>query len=229
MFKNTFFHCSNSSFRGNKKDERQRSYINLNSKRFTLGICPTFSFLFGLPLSKETPPRVLTLAFLFTGISGMPRLTGGPQCTQWVRLESLPNRTWLRDKVARSYVCLNFSVLFSLIQILNSFESCLIPQLSSSPPDVEAMRIYLILPECPLLQDSKYYITLTIPLAMAILRLDTNPSKVLGEFAKFYTCGFVLFILIGVTSGSWWFALQESICCHLISLTFNLLLFTVNF
>ncbi|XP_069341457.1 probable E3 ubiquitin-protein ligase HERC3 isoform X4 [Eulemur rufifrons] len=67
-----------------------------------------------------------------------------------------------------------------LEQILNSFESCLIPQLSSSPPDVEAMRIYLILPEFPLLQDSKYYITLTIPLAMAILRLDTNPSKVLA-------------------------------------------------
>lgn len=70
-----------------------------------------------------------------------------------------------------------------LEQILNSFESCLIPQLSSSPPDVEAMRIYLILPEFPLLQDSKYYITLTIPLAMAILRLDTNPSKVLGQLS----------------------------------------------
>ncbi|XP_062963461.1 probable E3 ubiquitin-protein ligase HERC3 isoform X1 [Cynocephalus volans] len=69
-----------------------------------------------------------------------------------------------------------------LEQILNSFESCLIPQLSSSPPDVEAMRIYLILPEFPLLQDSKYYVTLTIPLAMAILRLDTNPSKVLDNW-----------------------------------------------
>ncbi|KAM5255293.1 putative E3 ubiquitin-protein ligase HERC3 isoform 3-T3 [Ctenodactylus gundi] len=69
-----------------------------------------------------------------------------------------------------------------LEQILNSFESCLIPQLSRSPPDVEAMRIYLILPEFPLLQDSKYYITLTIPLAMAILRLDTNPSKVLDNW-----------------------------------------------
>ncbi|XP_048189788.1 probable E3 ubiquitin-protein ligase HERC3 isoform X1 [Perognathus longimembris pacificus] len=69
-----------------------------------------------------------------------------------------------------------------LEQILNSFESCLIPQLSSSPPDVEAMRIYLILPEFPLLQDSKYYITLTIPLAMAILRLDANPSKVLDNW-----------------------------------------------
>lgn len=56
----------------------------------------------------------------------------------------------------------------------------LIPQLPRSPPDVEAMRIYLILSEYPALQDSKNYIRLTIPLAMAILRLDANPSKVLG-------------------------------------------------
>uniref|UniRef100_A0A6I8RUR2 HECT and RLD domain containing E3 ubiquitin protein ligase 3 n=1 Tax=Xenopus tropicalis TaxID=8364 RepID=A0A6I8RUR2_XENTR len=69
-----------------------------------------------------------------------------------------------------------------LEQILKGFESFLIPQLSSSPPDVEAMRIYIILPEFPLLQDSKYYITLTLPLAMAILRLDTNPSKVLDNW-----------------------------------------------
>lgn len=127
-----------------------------------------------------------------------------PQCLahrrssviQCVRIENLLNSIWIRDGVTRSHVCLNCSMLFSLAQILNSFESCLIPQLSSSPPDVEAMRIYLILPEFPLLQDSKYYITLTIPLAMAILRLDTNPSKVLGEFAIFSTSGFVLFILL---------------------------------
>ncbi|XP_063314711.1 probable E3 ubiquitin-protein ligase HERC3 isoform X1 [Pelobates fuscus] len=69
-----------------------------------------------------------------------------------------------------------------LEQIIKGFESFLIPQLPSSPPDVEAMRIYLILPEFPLLQDSKYYITLTLPLAMAILRLDANPSKVLDNW-----------------------------------------------
>ncbi|KAL7982104.1 hypothetical protein Chor_001161 [Crotalus horridus] len=67
-------------------------------------------------------------------------------------------------------------------QILKSFESFLIPQLPSSPPDVEAMRIYLILPEFPLFQDSKYYVTLTLPLATAILRLDKNPSKVLENW-----------------------------------------------
>ncbi|MBN3297180.1 HERC3 ligase, partial [Amia calva] len=75
-----------------------------------------------------------------------------------------------------------------LEQATKSFESLLIPQLPCSPPDVEAMRIYLILSECPVLQDSKYYITLTIPLAMAILRLDTNPSKVLDNWWSLVDC-----------------------------------------
>lgn len=66
------------------------------------------------------------------------------------------------------------------VKATKSFESLLIPQLPRSPPDVEAMRIYLILSEYPALLDSKNYIRLTIPLAMAILRLDANPSKVLG-------------------------------------------------
>uniref|UniRef100_A0A8C1C6B5 HECT and RLD domain containing E3 ubiquitin protein ligase 3 n=1 Tax=Cyprinus carpio carpio TaxID=630221 RepID=A0A8C1C6B5_CYPCA len=69
-----------------------------------------------------------------------------------------------------------------------SFESLLIPQLTCSPPDVEAMRIYLILSECPALQDSKNYISLTIPLAMAILRLDANPSKVLDNWWSLMDC-----------------------------------------
>uniref|UniRef100_A0A8C2JD51 HECT and RLD domain containing E3 ubiquitin protein ligase 3 n=1 Tax=Cyprinus carpio TaxID=7962 RepID=A0A8C2JD51_CYPCA len=68
------------------------------------------------------------------------------------------------------------------------FESLLIPQLPCSPPDVEAMRIYLILSECPALQDSKNYISLTIPLAMAILRLDANPSKVLDNWWSLMDC-----------------------------------------
>uniref|UniRef100_A0A3B3ZGV1 HECT domain-containing protein n=1 Tax=Periophthalmus magnuspinnatus TaxID=409849 RepID=A0A3B3ZGV1_9GOBI len=73
-----------------------------------------------------------------------------------------------------------FSAL--LEQATKSFENLLIPQLPSSPPDVEAMRIYLILSECPLMHDSKNFIRLTIPFAIAILRLDTNPSKVLDNW-----------------------------------------------
>ncbi|XP_063773192.1 probable E3 ubiquitin-protein ligase HERC3 isoform X2 [Pseudophryne corroboree] len=88
-----------------------------------------------------------------------------------------------------------------LEQILKGFESFLIPQLSSSPPDVEAMRIYLILPEFPLLQDSKYYITLTLPLAMAILRLDANPSKVLDNWWS-QVCPNYFFKLIDLYKGA---------------------------
>uniref|UniRef100_A0A7N9AQC3 HECT and RLD domain containing E3 ubiquitin protein ligase 3 n=1 Tax=Mastacembelus armatus TaxID=205130 RepID=A0A7N9AQC3_9TELE len=75
-----------------------------------------------------------------------------------------------------------FSGLLEQVIATKSFESLLIPQLPRSPPDVEAMRIYLILSEYPALHDSKNYIRLTIPLAMAILRLDANPSKVLDNW-----------------------------------------------
>ncbi|XP_067105977.1 probable E3 ubiquitin-protein ligase HERC3 isoform X1 [Osmerus mordax] len=69
-----------------------------------------------------------------------------------------------------------------LEQATRSFESVLIPQLPCSPPDVEAMRIYLILCECPALQEPQHYLSLTVPLASAILRLDPNPSKVLDNW-----------------------------------------------
>uniref|UniRef100_A0A8D3C2Z8 HECT and RLD domain containing E3 ubiquitin protein ligase 3 n=1 Tax=Scophthalmus maximus TaxID=52904 RepID=A0A8D3C2Z8_SCOMX len=75
-----------------------------------------------------------------------------------------------------------FSGLLEQVPAHCSFESLLIPQLPHSPPDVEAMRIYLILSEYPALRDSKNYIRLTIPLAMAVLRLDANPSKVLDNW-----------------------------------------------
>uniref|UniRef100_A0A4W4FY63 HECT domain-containing protein n=1 Tax=Electrophorus electricus TaxID=8005 RepID=A0A4W4FY63_ELEEL len=81
-----------------------------------------------------------------------------------------------------------YSRLLEQVHGTHSFESLLIPQLSCSPPDVEAMRIYLILSECPALHDSKNYLSLTIPLAMAILRLDANPSKVLDNWWSLVDC-----------------------------------------
>uniref|UniRef100_A0A665XDR8 HECT domain-containing protein n=1 Tax=Echeneis naucrates TaxID=173247 RepID=A0A665XDR8_ECHNA len=87
-----------------------------------------------------------------------------------------------------------------LEQVHHSFESLLIPQLPHSPPDVEAMRIYLILSEYPALQDSRNYIRLTIPLAMAILRLDTNPSKVLGIYMHVYICMPTLEVFLHLSS-----------------------------
>ncbi|XP_058652550.1 probable E3 ubiquitin-protein ligase HERC4 isoform X5 [Onychostoma macrolepis] len=59
-------------------------------------------------------------------------------------------------------------------------EKNLLPRLSSSPPDIEALRLYLTLPECPLLSNPNNYTTLTIPFAKAVVSLKDAPIKVLG-------------------------------------------------
>ncbi|XP_053476679.1 probable E3 ubiquitin-protein ligase HERC4 isoform X2 [Ictalurus furcatus] len=67
-------------------------------------------------------------------------------------------------------------------QITASLERHLIPNLCSSPPDIEALRLYLILPECPLFKNPNTYITLTIPFAKAVIHLSSAPLKVLGNW-----------------------------------------------
>lgn len=67
------------------------------------------------------------------------------------------------------------------MQIAASLERHLIPNLCSSPPDIEALRLYLILPECPLFKNPNIYITLTIPFAKAVICLSNAPLKVLGK------------------------------------------------
>ncbi|XP_047668032.1 probable E3 ubiquitin-protein ligase HERC4 isoform X3 [Tachysurus fulvidraco] len=67
-------------------------------------------------------------------------------------------------------------------QIADCLGRHLIPNLSSSPPDIEALRLYLILPECPLFKNPNSYITLTIPFAKAVIYLGNAPIKVLGNW-----------------------------------------------
>ncbi|XP_055503151.1 probable E3 ubiquitin-protein ligase HERC4 isoform X2 [Leucoraja erinacea] len=67
-------------------------------------------------------------------------------------------------------------------QIAASMEKNLIPRLSNSPPDIEALRIYITLPECPPMNDANNYVTLAIPLAMAIVKLEKMPLKVLENW-----------------------------------------------
>uniref|UniRef100_A0A674APS2 HECT and RLD domain containing E3 ubiquitin protein ligase 4 n=1 Tax=Salmo trutta TaxID=8032 RepID=A0A674APS2_SALTR len=67
-------------------------------------------------------------------------------------------------------------------QIAASLEKNLIPRLSSSPPDIEALRLYLTLPECPLFSDPNTYVTLAIPFAKALISLKEAPLKVLGNW-----------------------------------------------
>ncbi|XP_072095264.1 probable E3 ubiquitin-protein ligase HERC4 isoform X2 [Mobula birostris] len=67
-------------------------------------------------------------------------------------------------------------------QIAASMEKNLIPNLSKSPPDIEALRIYITLPECPPMNDINNYVTLAIPFAMAIIKLEKIPLKVLENW-----------------------------------------------
>ncbi|TTI76906.1 putative E3 ubiquitin-protein ligase HERC4 [Bagarius yarrelli] len=67
-------------------------------------------------------------------------------------------------------------------QVADSLGRNLIPSLCSSPPDIEVLRLYLILPECPLFKNPSVYITLTIPFAQAVIQLSNTPLKVLGNW-----------------------------------------------
>jgi E3 ubiquitin-protein ligase HERC4 len=71
-----------------------------------------------------------------------------------------------------------------MCQIAASLEKNLIPRLSSSPPDIEALRLYLTLPECPLFSDPNTYVTLAIPFAKALISLKEAPLKVLGKLLQ---------------------------------------------
>uniref|UniRef100_A0A6Q2YB14 HECT domain-containing protein n=1 Tax=Esox lucius TaxID=8010 RepID=A0A6Q2YB14_ESOLU len=98
------------------------------------------------------------------------------------------------DLLFSSASCLNGRKNTSLFQQLGStihvkefsiaasLEKNLIPRLSSSPPDIEALRLYLTLPECPLFSDRNTYITLAIPFAKALVSLKAAPLKVLGNW-----------------------------------------------
>uniref|UniRef100_A0AAR2LM97 HECT domain-containing protein n=1 Tax=Pygocentrus nattereri TaxID=42514 RepID=A0AAR2LM97_PYGNA len=68
------------------------------------------------------------------------------------------------------------------LQVAASLEKNLIPNLSSSPPDIEALRLYLTLPQCPLFSNPSTYITLAIPFAKAVISLKDAPLKVLGNW-----------------------------------------------
>jgi hypothetical protein len=57
--------------------------------------------------------------------------------------------------------------------------------LPSSPADVDALRIYILLPQSPLFDSVQYYATVICPFAQAVSRLDKMASKVLGKIHPF--------------------------------------------
>ncbi|KAJ3610820.1 hypothetical protein NHX12_022911 [Muraenolepis orangiensis] len=82
-------------------------------------------------------------------------------------------------------------------QIAASLEKNLIPRLGGSPPDIEALRLYLTLPECPLFREPNTYVTLAIPFAKSLISLKDAPLKVLGN---------------------WWSALEPTVFQRLVEL-----------
>ncbi|XP_066549471.1 probable E3 ubiquitin-protein ligase HERC4 isoform X1 [Amia ocellicauda] len=67
-------------------------------------------------------------------------------------------------------------------QVAASLEKNLIPKLTNSPPDIEALRLYLTLPECPIFSDCNNFITLTIPFGTAVVTLKEAALKVLENW-----------------------------------------------
>ncbi|KPP76569.1 putative E3 ubiquitin-protein ligase HERC4, partial [Scleropages formosus] len=66
--------------------------------------------------------------------------------------------------------------------IAANLEKNLIPNLTSSPPDIEALRLYLTLPECPLFNNPNSFVTLAIPFGKAVVSLKEAPLKVLENW-----------------------------------------------
>lgn len=62
-----------------------------------------------------------------------------------------------------------------------TIEQHLIPSLAQAPPDVEALRLYLMLPECHLFDEPKLYSSIICPFAKSFLALNKVPLSVFGK------------------------------------------------
>ncbi|KAK3089327.1 hypothetical protein FSP39_002760 [Pinctada imbricata] len=83
------------------------------------------------------------------------------------------------DEVRRLLNRIGDAVNISIIQkIVESIEH-LLSSLPSSPPDVEALRLYLILPELHIFDQPKYFSTLITPFGASLNNLDKAASRIL--------------------------------------------------
>lgn len=60
----------------------------------------------------------------------------------------------------------------------------LLPALMSNPPDIEALRLYIVLPEFRLMHRPEYFNSLLFPFVDKLLRLSENPSKILDQWYR---------------------------------------------
>lgn len=82
-------------------------------------------------------------------------------------------------------MCLGFHRIrnrFYNLQIWNGITSHVLKALTSSPADVEALRIYLILPVYHEFINSKNYPKLHSPFSQAVLSLNKIPMAILSEW-----------------------------------------------
>ena len=70
---------------------------------------------------------------------------------------------------------------FLSFQMFDAITRGVIHSLLQSPPDIEALRVYLLLPECSVYKREEHYDAIVIPFSEAILRLSAEAGKVLSE------------------------------------------------
>ena len=66
--------------------------------------------------------------------------------------------------------------------MFNAIKQGVVHSLQQPPPDIEALRVYLLLPEFSIYQKEEQYDAIVIPFGEAILRLSVDAGKVLSEY-----------------------------------------------
>lgn len=59
-----------------------------------------------------------------------------------------------------------------------------IPRLPSNPPDVEALRLFITLPECQYFQNQEHFFQLLVPFTARLTSLTPNPSVILNNWHR---------------------------------------------
>ena len=76
--------------------------------------------------------------------------------------------------------------VFVYFQMFNAIKQGVVHSLQQPPPDIEALRVYLLLPEFSIYQKEEQYDAIVIPFGEAILRLSVDAGKVLSEYEEPY-------------------------------------------
>lgn len=73
-----------------------------------------------------------------------------------------------------------------IFQLFDAVKKGVLHSLQHPPPDIEALRVYLLLPECSVYRREEHYDAIIIPFSEVILRLSAEAGKVLSKFNHIY-------------------------------------------